>query len=386
MGSARTSQLGFVDEVTPGLVVTPSLFLPEKGGGIIATDGQTESEAQYAGRFYLDESQSNGGNIEVGGNIDTEFTNRGMGFFLKHAIGPGTVNTTGSGPYTHVITPGPLDGYAFTTQQGIEDDAGVVQPITSTGCKMAELDLSWDVGEIVGVSADIIAMRQMYGVTVSLSSGATTSGSRDVTVGSGASEEMVGALIAGTGIPAGSWITDVISSTAIRISAAASATNTGLTLTVGKELATASYSTLKPYKAMHTTVSLAGSEIEALGGSVNFKNPVEARFRSGSRWSKEPKENIGPGSKRETTGTFEIEHNAVVYKRYLKGQKFAIQTLFSNGVDSVTIAANGRITAAPTPVFASGASRNMMSVAWKAMGTTDPNALTVTIVSAESTI
>lgn len=382
MGSARTSQLGIADETTPGLVVTPSLFLPVRSAEIAANDGQTESEAIWAGRLTLHEDASNGGNIEVGGNFEVDLTNRSVGKILKHAIGPGAVNTTGSGPYTHTMSLGTTDGYALTIQEGIEDDAGTVQPLTTAGAKVSELDIAWDTGEIVALSADVVAMRQEYGSTT-LTGGVTTNTSTAVTVASGAVASMVGATITGTGIPAGAHVVAVNSGTSITISAAATADGTGLSLVIGKALATASFaSTLKPFKALHTAVTVAGSAVEVMGGNVNISRGTEARFFAGSPWSKEPK---SPDEMVTITGGLTIDHNAAMYRRYQTGEKMAIVTSFTNGTDSLTLTARGRITASPTPTIA-GRSRNQMQVGWKAMGTTDNNAFQAVLVNADATI
>ena len=65
-----------------------------------------------------------------------------------------------------------------------------------------------------------------------LGTGATTNTSRTVTVSS-TSTLSIGQAISGTGIPAGSYITNIFNSTTIIISAAATATNTGLTFSFG---------------------------------------------------------------------------------------------------------------------------------------------------------
>lgn len=65
----------------------------------------------------------------------------------------------------------------------------------------------------------------------SLAAGATTSGSKTVTVTSTASA-FVGAVITGTGIPTGAFIKSVDDGTTLTLSKAATATNTGLTLTI----------------------------------------------------------------------------------------------------------------------------------------------------------
>lgn len=384
MGSSRTSQLMVVDEGTPGLVVTPSLGIPVVSFTPTVEDGQTASEAIIASRRFLAEWQSNGGNLTVKAAAELEATARGFGFWLKHGIGPGAVNTTGptSSFYTHTLTPGSSDGYAFTAQAGIADDAGT-QPFTLAGAKVKELGLAWDVGDKVNLSVDMVAQRAEHG-SRTLTSCATTNGETTVVV-TGATADLEGATLTHANLPTGTWVVAVNSATSITVSAAATADGTGLSIVVGKALATVSYQSTgqKLFKAMHAHVTVAGTEVSIYGGSEKIVNPIdEVDFRSGSKWSKEQKDN---GELAEVSGDFECEYSAALYRRYLAGEKFTLVRQFTNGTDQLTLTSRARITPGAEPKI-DGRSRNRMTVPWMALGDTDADALTAVLVTRDATL
>lgn len=384
MGSTRTSQFGVVDESSVGVVTTPTLFLPTTSFEWSAEDAQTSSEAGVAGLYGLQEWQSNGGPVTVSGKWEGELTALGAGFWLKHALGANGVSTAGSDPYTHTIAaPTTSDGYSFTAQAGITDDAGTTQPVTLIGGKVKSYGLAYDQGEKLNVSVDLVGQRVDVG-SRTLTSCETTNGSTSVTVTS-AVDEYEGMSISGTGIPAGAWITAVNSATSVTISAAATADGTGLSLVVGKALATASYTTSgqKLLKQHHAHVSVAGTEVSIYGGSEEWVRPIdETDFRAGSRWSKEQKDN---GELFEITGSFECEYNAALYAKYRAGTKFSLVRSFVAGSTSLTLTSKARITPGAEPKI-DGRSRNKMTVPWMALGNTNADLLAAVLVNSESTI
>jgi hypothetical protein len=110
------------------------------------------------------------------------------------------------------------------------------------------------------------------GSTTSLTSGATTNGSTSVTVAS-TDGVMVGQVIGGTGITGGTTVAAITSPTALTLSAAATATNTGLTLTLAARTftpdkdgitftPTASFEPVKP--AMKATANMRLTGITAV--------------------------------------------------------------------------------------------------------------------------
>lgn len=385
MGSSRTSQFGLAAETTPGLYVTPSTFIPVTSFDYAYEDGQTSSEAIVTGLRGLQEWQSNGGNVAVSANLGFELTARGVGGLIAAAIGPNNVTTNGptSNYYDHTIVTGSQDGKAQTWQAGIADDAGTVQPITLTGVKVKTLSLAWDEGSKVNGTAGAVAQRVDQG-TRTLTSCATTDESATVTVTS-ATADMEGQTISGTGIPSGSYIVAVNSATEVVISQAATANGTGLSLVVGRPLASASYTTTNQhlFKAHHCTVSVAGSEVPMYGGSWQITKPIpDTEFFAGSRWSAEQKDT---GELDDISGTFDCEFNAALYDRFRRGEKFTVVQSFVNGSDSLTLTSRARITPGAEPKI-DGRSRNRMSVSWMALGDTNGDLLTAVINTRDATL
>ncbi|HEX8310957.1 MAG TPA: hypothetical protein VF614_06555, partial [Chthoniobacteraceae bacterium] len=89
----------------------------------------------------------------------------------------------------------------------------------------------------------------------SVGTGATTNGSRAITVASTASM-YPGQLISGTGIPTGSFVVAITSGTAATLNNAATATNTGLTFTLGSGKVPTTYPTYVKAAAAFTAGSL----------------------------------------------------------------------------------------------------------------------------------
>lgn len=386
MGTSRTAQVMIKDETTPGLIVTPDLSLPFTKFSFAVEDAQTESQAQLANRYTLDDWQSNGGNVAITASLEGEVYVRSFGTLLKHVTGPNSVSTTGptSSYYTHVLTPGTADGESLTVQAGIEDDAGTVQPVTLGGAKVGELSVAWDEGSIVNYTASLMAQVASIGVTRSLTSCATTSGSKTVTVTS-ATADMEGHLITNAGLPTGTFIEEFISATQLRVSQAATATASSQTMVIGKALATASYAAgLKPYKAHNTSVTIGGSEVETVGGSFTITNPMETRFRNGSRYSKEIKSS---GELFNVSGEVQVEFNLALYRSFLAGDKFDITVPMVKGSASITPVIHTRIAPGAEPSI-DGRGRNMMTIPFtRVMGDgSDADAFTATVVSLESTI
>ena len=110
------------------------------------------------------------GNKAVEGNIVTDFLPEGMEVLLRHLLGKGTVVTTGSGPYTHV-----LQGVA-DTMQGLmiqKSFTNVNEHFVYRGCRINGMainviqegfhDVTWD---IIGTSEQIFDKDQFEGQSV----------------------------------------------------------------------------------------------------------------------------------------------------------------------------------------------------------------------------
>ena len=117
-----------------------------------------------------------------------------------------------------------------TTVSGINNTTYLYagMPISGTGISAGTTIASVSTNSIV-LSANATASSATIGT------GATTNGSATVTVSS-TSTLSVGQSISGTGIPTGAYITNIYNSTTVYISSNATATNTGLTFTLGVAL------------------------------------------------------------------------------------------------------------------------------------------------------
>lgn len=166
--SGIAAQLGFADEVTVGTPVAPSLFLPMVDESLSAERERLESEAILAGRRILTSGQWNGGMHTFGGDVGLELYDRGLPKLFKHMFG--AVATTGTGPFTHVFTPGDLDGKAMTVQVGKPGVGGAVHPFTYPGSKVAEWELACSQGEIATLGLTLVSMDERTNVALGVPS------------------------------------------------------------------------------------------------------------------------------------------------------------------------------------------------------------------------
>lgn len=163
-------QFGIKTEVTPGTAVTVDKFLPITKEGIAQDITRIDSVAIQAGRYTT--AQWGVGSQKIGGSVDLELSNKDIATLLKHCFG--TVVTTGSGPYTHTLTPGSLLGKSFTVQVGRPDLSGTVQPFTFAGCKVASWEIAAQVDQFVNMTVDILGMSET--TATALASASYTSG------------------------------------------------------------------------------------------------------------------------------------------------------------------------------------------------------------------
>lgn len=375
------TQYGHKTETTPGVTVTPDKFLPILDGeSLDRTDPIMESEAIWAGREITPMEATNGGLIEVGGSTPFELSTFGATTLFRHMLGD--VDTTGSDPYTHVGTTGPLLGLALTQQLGVNMN-GTVVPKTATGCKAASWAIGGEEGAFLTHAVDWIAQRLQVG-SRSVTDGVT---STNTTLGSASANFTVadiGKDVSGTGITAGTWITDVAADgNTATLSVATIATATGVTVVIGKALATASYpSGIAYYKMHHATLTIDGTAVPIKGFEVTGDNALIRDYVGGSRFSAEI---IRDGDQpRVFGGTLNLAYlNNAQVDRYYSGAPFDLEIVAGHGDSSVTIAAYARYDASLTPM--AGRSRVMTDAPFRIFGdATDASALTITVVNSDS--
>lgn len=378
------TQFGFKTESTAGLTVTPDLFLPIiDGESLDRSDPIMESEGLRAGALVKRMEATNGGLIEVGGSTPFELPVIGATTMFKHMMG--TVNTTGSGPYTHVFTPATLISLAATLQVGVNMD-GTVVPKTITGAKVGSWAIGGEEGAFLTLGIDWLAQRLQLG-SRSVSDATTTNGSPTLaSANADFTDADVGKDVSGTGIPSGTYLTAVkADGSEATMSANASANGTNVTVVIGKALATASYpSGISFYKMHHATMTIDGTSVPIKGFEVTGDNSLIRDYVGGSRFSAE----IRPDGDTERTygGTLNLAYlNAAQVDRYYAGTPFALVILATDphGGGSVKIEAYARYDSSLTPM--GSRSRVMLDAPFRCYGnTTDASALTITVINADS--
>lgn len=376
------SQFGFKTETTAGVTVTPDKFLPILDGeSLDRTDPIMESEAMWAGRKVRPMEATNGGLIEVGGSTPFELSTIGATSLFRHMFGGKA--TTGSNPYTHVFTPGSLAGLSATLQVGVNMD-GTVIPKTVSGAKVASWAIGGEEGAFLTLGIDWLAQRLQVG-TRSVTDGVTTNLS--ATLGSAAADFTVadvGRDVSGTGIATGAYIIAVADDgSSATMSANASADGTGLTVVIGKALASATYpSGIAYYKMHHATLKIDNTSVPIKGFEVTGDNAQVRNYRGGSRFSSEIK--TDGDTERTYGGTLNLEYltNAQV-DRYYAGAPFDLEIVATHGAYSVTIAGYGRYDASLTPMATR--SRVMTDAPFRLFAdATDASAITATVVNTDS--
>lgn len=152
--SGMAAQLGVKAETTWGTFVAPTRFYPLISESLTEEIDRIESEGIIAGQRVLRSEQWAAGNVDVGGDIQTELYQQGMGALLKACFG--AVATTGAGPYTHTFTPGDLTDDHLSVQVGKPDTAGTVQPFSYYGMKVTDWELSIEAGGLVALTTSLI--------------------------------------------------------------------------------------------------------------------------------------------------------------------------------------------------------------------------------------
>lgn len=152
--SGLNAQLGFASETTWGTAVTVSKFVPLVSESVQKQVARLESSGILAGRRVLSTNQFTGGDVTVSGDINMELSQQGIGTLWKWALG--AISTSGSGPYTHVCTPGDLTDDHVTLQVGRPDTGGTVDAFTYSGCKCKSWEVAAKAGELVTASFSVV--------------------------------------------------------------------------------------------------------------------------------------------------------------------------------------------------------------------------------------
>lgn len=153
--SGLARQVSFKKESVVGTAVVPDKTVPwVEGNGLELTIDRLVSQGAITGRTITDVDQVKAGNETYEGDLGIEAYEQSIGPLLYYALG--AVNTTGSGPYVHVITPGNLTGISATFEFSRPMTDGTVQAFTHAGVKVRGLEIAITAGEIITIGLDLL--------------------------------------------------------------------------------------------------------------------------------------------------------------------------------------------------------------------------------------
>jgi hypothetical protein len=371
--------LGVAVEVTPGVPVAPTVWIPFLPGDSLGQAiERMESGDIIAGRRYLATEQWDQGLITVGGDTQFELKNRGMGKLFAGMLGVPV--TTGSGPYTHTYSTGDLP--SLTLQKLVPANTGTLYPLTYAGMKVA----SWQLGFASGAFATLgITWSGMHEIGHRTVADGVTNSTTTVTSATAAfTENDIGKPISGTDMPAGATIVAVASATSITISANATGTGTAKALVIGVAAGTPSFlASQRSFAFQRGSISLGGTTVKVKTGTLSGANGLaDDRAFIGQQWHDEALEG---NELRSVTGSLELEFaDRVQYNRYVAAAELAMVLVFraSNG-DTTTITSNIRYDGETPKIATRGVIPQTIPI--KAIGSSgDSSAITAVLVNSDS--
>ena len=351
--SGLAGQFGMIAEDTYGVQKTATRFWPLVSESLDLTQARIESAAVRAGYRFIEHNDWTPGSIAVGGDIGMELTDRGCGLLFSSIFG--SVNTSGSGTYTHTFTPSSSTLASYCLSLGRPLSTGTVVPVHVTGAKVQSASIAGKEDEAITLGMTWIGKDMLVG-TRQVTDGVTTNTSTSVTSSTAAfTQADVGKLITGTGISTGTTIASVTSSTAATLSAAATATGTSITFTIGKVLPSASYASSANLMTYGNGVLTVGSlSLGVTEWEIKIENGlVDRRPRAGSLYTAEPL--FADNSMATATIKAEFDTEAA-YTQFRAGTEGALSLAITHPVStySATISGNVRFDKATTNVNGKG--------------------------------
>ena len=170
--SGLSESLGAITETTVGTEATVNAWYEILGHTLQSVPTFLDSASIQAGLAFQRGSQTVISRYDVNGDITLEFRDRGfsaaggkgMGFWLKHALGstavPVQIGATTAYKASHF--PAPRTGLSFTTQVGHPEAraAGTVKPYTYRGCKITGWEFSCNDNQVAQFKVTIDGWRE----------------------------------------------------------------------------------------------------------------------------------------------------------------------------------------------------------------------------------
>lgn len=144
VGSGLSAQAGIVTEATPGTAVAVTRFVEFDSESMSLKRHIAQGAGLRAGGLFQRGSRRIQVAREASGDITFDVPTNGLGIWLQHMIGSfgaTAVVTNGTG-FKQIHNSGSLQGKTFTTQVGVPDTTGTVNPFTYPGCKVTDWELT----------------------------------------------------------------------------------------------------------------------------------------------------------------------------------------------------------------------------------------------------
>ena len=157
-GSGLDAQFGYKFESTYGTGVTVDVFNDFNKESLKLDQKWTDPQGLAAGRLYPLIGRIAQTTRVVSGGVDMDFSVKSMGRLVKLMIGSSVTTPTlvSGSAYKQVHASGGLVGLSQTWQFGRPQRDGTVKPFTASGVKCKGWTISSKVGELVGLSMDVI--------------------------------------------------------------------------------------------------------------------------------------------------------------------------------------------------------------------------------------
>lgn len=156
--SGLAAQLGAVAEDTWGVYKAPTSFIEFTEESLALAIERIESPGLRANNRVLRTDRWAAGQKRVEGTVSFEAPSKGLGLWLKHALGSSSITTpsgaTNARLHTHTL--GDPYGLGLTVQVGRPMSNGTVTPFSYTGCKIDQITLSNSVDEFLVVECEIV--------------------------------------------------------------------------------------------------------------------------------------------------------------------------------------------------------------------------------------
>lgn len=258
---------GVATETTPGLATTSSMRFHEwSPGSAMDSDPKVVEGTGIRQGSLFDRGQRRFGVVgQGGGSVAMDVLSRGMGLILGYGLGTASAAVVSGAVNQINITPAlPGSGgtalTSFTAQEGIVRPDGSTDAFTFAGCAVKSFELACSLLGMLTLKADIDS-RPAH-VVRSVSDAVTANGSAALSSATANfTQNDVGRPVTSSGIPAGTTIAAVTSSTTATLSA--NATGTGTALTIGTAAATPSYPSAATTNSLHY-----GQLVGSLGGTL----------------------------------------------------------------------------------------------------------------------